>query len=126
MIDSWGQTHGLVLLKAAWLGPGVVRPPSAWAGLLLVRVVVLLAGNGFEPGGGVAAVGPRFEHGEVAHERVGRGAVPVLLAGRADDGVAGPDAQDGAVTGADEADTVGDVQGLADGVGVPVGAGAGR
>ena len=53
------------------------------------------------------------------------GAVPVVLTGRADDGVAGADAHHRAVAGADEADALGDVQGLADGVGVPVGAGAG-
>src|SRR5882757_4495249 len=79
--------------------PNWVRPQA----LLLVRGRVLLVGERFEPDGGVAAVGLGFEHGEVAHEGVGGGAVPVLLAGWADDGVTGPDAQHGAVAGADQA-----------------------
>jgi len=35
----------------------------------------MLVGDGFEPGGRVRAVGPGFEHGQVAHEGVGGGAV---------------------------------------------------
>jgi hypothetical protein len=58
----------------------------------------------------------------VAHEGVGGGAVPVLLVGRADDGVASAHPRDGAVAGADEADALSDVEGLSDGVAVPVGA----
>jgi hypothetical protein len=45
----------------------------------------------------------------------------VLLVWRADDGVTGADAREAAVAGADQADALGDVEGLADGVGVPVG-----
>lgn len=41
---------------------------------------------------------------------VGGGAVPALLAGWADEGVAGPDAQRRSVAGADQSDALGDVQ----------------
>src|SRR4051812_365578 len=92
---------------------------------VLVGLLVLLVGDGLEPGGGVAAVGLGLEQRQVAHERVGGGAVPVVLVRRADDGLAGVDAQHLPVAGADETDALGDVQGLPDGVGVPVGAGAG-
>src|SRR3954447_14595843 len=103
---------------------GVLRRPRR-CGLLLIGRLVVLVGERLEPGGGVCAVGEVLQHGEVAHEGVGGGAVPVLLVGRADDGVAGADPDDGTVAGADQADALGDVQRLADGVAVPVGAGAG-
>jgi hypothetical protein len=51
--------------------------------------------------------------------------VPVLLIGRADDGVSGAHPQHGAVAGADQPDALGDVQRPADGVPVPVGAAPG-
>jgi hypothetical protein len=50
----------------------------------------------------------------------------VLLAWRCPDGVAGAHADDRAVAVDDQSDALDDVQGLADGVGVPVGAGTGR
>src|SRR6266566_5129619 len=91
---------------------------------VLVGGLILIVGDRLEPGGAVAFSGA-FEHGEVAHEVALGSAVPVLLARRRVDGVAGAHADDGAVAGRDEADAVGDVQRLADGMGVPVGAGAG-
>src|SRR5712691_12046990 len=69
--------------------------------------------------------GDALEHCEVAHEVSGGSAVPVFLAWRGVDGVAGTHADDCAVAGLHEPDAVGNVQGLADGVGVPVGPGAG-
>ena len=61
----------------------------------------------------------------MGHEgRVGV-SVPVLLSGRALDGLAGADAYDAPVAGAYETGAVRDVEGLAVGVGVPVGAGFG-
>lgn len=57
-------------------------------GLLLVGGLVLLVGDRFEPGGAVSS-GDALEHGEVAHEVAGGGSVPVFLAGRGVDGVAG-------------------------------------
>jgi hypothetical protein len=73
---------------------------------------------------GVCAAGEVLEHREVAHEGVGGRAVPVVFPGRVDDGVAGAHAEHRAVARADESDALGDVQGLADRMGVPVGAGA--
>jgi hypothetical protein len=99
----------------------VARRPGPRLLLVRVRLVVSLAGDGFEPGGGVAAVVAVFEHGEMADKRIGGRAVPVLLVRWTDDSIAGTDALDGAVAGTDQADAFGDVQGLADGAAVPVG-----
>src|SRR4051812_27461125 len=89
---------------------------------VLVGLLVVLLGDGLEPGGGVAAVGLGLQQRQVAHERLGGGAVPVVLVRRADDRLTGVDAQHLTVTGADQADALGDVQGLTDRVGMPVGA----
>jgi hypothetical protein len=56
---------------------------------------------------------------------VGGGAVPVPLVGRRVDDVASADLLDGAAAGLYQPLAVGHVEGLADGVGVPRGAGAG-
>src|SRR4051812_13849185 len=96
-------------------GPAVVRGSARLDG------GVLLVVQWFEPGGGVGAVGVGLEEREVAHERVGRGAVPVLLPGWADHGVARAGADDRAVTRAHQTDALGDVQRLAHVVGVPDG-----
>src|SRR3954451_9611669 len=107
-----------------WTGSGVLgghrcrRPPSG--GLLLVRGVVCPVVHRLEPGGGVAAIRALLEDGEVAHKGVGGRAVPVLLVRGADEGVAGADSDGLAVTRADQADALGDVQGLTDRVSVPV------
>src|SRR5579875_4152961 len=73
--------------------------------------------------GTVVAGGRGLGYGQMTHEVSGRGAVPVQLVGRGVDDVAG--AQIGAVAaaGLDETAALGDVEGLADGVGVPSGAG---
>src|SRR5438132_12685945 len=56
---------------------------------------------------------------EMGHEVVGRGAVPVPLAGRSVDRVARADLQDLAAAGLNASQAFGDVYRLADGVGVP-------
>ncbi len=66
-----------------------------------------------------------FPHGDVGHEVVGGGAVPVPLAGRGVDGVARADLGDLAAAGLDQAAAFGDMQRLPYGVRVPRGAGAG-
>lgn len=91
---------------------------------MLVCGTVLVVGDGFEPGGAVVVSGA-FEQGEMGHEVAVGGAVPMVFSGRGVDGVACAHANDGAVAGDHEPDSVGNVQGLAEVVGVPVGAGAG-
>src|SRR6266567_8761629 len=67
-----------------------------------------------------------FGQGEVGHEVVGCGAVPVpLLRGCVDD-VAGTDADDAAAAGLHKSCSFGDIEGLAERVGVPCGARAWR
>src|SRR3954465_2774253 len=65
-------------------------------------------------------------HGEVDHEAVGGGAVPVVLAGLEEDAVAGADLFDRAAFALAEADTLGDEDRLSVRVGGPGGARAGR
>src|SRR4051812_30123923 len=60
------------------------------------------------------------------HEAVGSGAVPVLLVGLEQDAVAGADDLDGAAAALAQPDALGDEDGLAERVAVPVGAGAGH
>jgi hypothetical protein len=90
----------------------------------MVCGTVLVVGDGFEPGGAVVVSGA-FEQGEMGHEVAVGGAVPVAFSGRGADGVAGAHANEGVVAGYDEPDSVGNVQGLAEVVGVPVGADTG-
>jgi hypothetical protein len=70
--------------------------------------------------------GDGFGDGQVGHEVLGGGAVPVLLVGRRVDDVARADLGDLAAAGLHQTLSVGDVEGLADGVGVPGGAGVRR
>src|SRR6266550_2290228 len=63
--------------------------------------------------------------GEVGHEVVGRGAVPVLLVVGCVDDIAGADLDGVAAAGLYEPGSFGDVEGLAEGVGVPGAAGPG-
>jgi hypothetical protein len=63
--------------------------------------------------------------GDVRHVAVGGCAVPVLLAGFDVDDVTGSDLRDAAIPRRDDADAVGDVEGLTLGVVVPGGASAG-
>src|SRR4051812_10671299 len=65
-------------------------------------------------------------HGEVDHEAVGGGAVPVVLAGLEEDAVAGADLFNRAAFALAAADALGDVDRLAVRVGVPGGARTGR
>src|SRR5215211_2627441 len=86
---------------------------------------VLVVGDVVAPVGLGAAVAGGFGDGQMGHVVVGGGAVPVpLVRGRGDD-VSGADALDGAAAGLHQALAFGDVEGLADGVGVPGGAGRG-
>ena len=85
---------------------------------------VLLVGDVLEPGHDLSVV-VGFLDGDVGHEAVRGRAVPVLLAGFDVDDVAGADLLDAAVPGRDEADAVGDVQGLTLRVVMPGGARAG-
>ena len=71
-------------------------------------------------------LGVAFVDGEVDHEPVGCGAVPVLLVGLEEDAVAGADDLDGSAAALAQADALGDEDGLAQRVAVPVGAGAGH
>ena len=77
-----------------------------------------------EPGHDLALV-VGFLHGDVGHEAVGCGSMPMLLAGFDVDDVAGPDLDDFSAAVGDEPDAVGDVQRLALGVGMPGGASPG-
>jgi hypothetical protein len=86
--------------------------------------VVLLVGDVLAPSAVVAVV-VALEQGDVHHEAVGGGAVPVVLARLEEDAVAGLDGLDRAALALAEADAFGDVDGLAERVGVPGGAGAG-
>jgi hypothetical protein len=64
-------------------------------------------------------------HRYVGHEAVGSCAVPVILSGLEEHAVAGVDDLDLSAAALAEPDALGDVDGLAVGVGVPGGAGAG-
>src|SRR5215218_5571783 len=65
-------------------------------------------------------------HGDVDHEAVRRGAVPVVLARLEEDAVAGADDLDRAALALAQADALRHPERLAEGVGVPGGAGAWR
>jgi hypothetical protein len=72
-----------------------------------------------------APLGGAFGDGEVGHEVVGGGAVPVpLVGGRAHD-LAGVDGDDGLATGLNESFALGHVEGLSVAVGMPGGVRAG-
>jgi hypothetical protein len=108
------------MASMAW-SPAVANPgrdPLVCAHLLAHSYSSPVTGSSHLVGSLPSAGG--FEHGQVAHERVGGGAVPVLV-GRADDGLTGVDAHHGSVAGADQTDALGHVQCLPDGVRVPIG-----
>ena len=71
---------------------------------------------GFAPVGRVADVlspgGVAFADGQMGHEVVGGGAVPVPFPGGREDDLAGPDGDDGLAKGLDPSFTLGDVEGL--------------
>ena len=85
-----------------------------------------MVGGVFGAGDVLAPFGVAFADGEVGHEMVGGGAVPVPFAAGGVDGVASSDGGDGFSPGLDAAFAFGDVHGLGDGVAVPGGPGAGR
>ena len=82
------------------------------------RGAVLLVADVLTPGDGAALV-VGFLHREVGHEAVGGGAVPVVLAGLEEHAVAGTDDLDRLPAALAEPDALGDVDGLAERVGVP-------
>src|SRR5207247_2852237 len=86
---------------------------------------VFVGGDVAPPHDGTAGV-VGFLDGQVGHEALRGGAVPVVLAGLEIDAVAGADDLDGTAAALAAADALGDVDRLAEGVGVPGGTGAGR
>src|SRR6478752_1437334 len=84
---------------------------------------VLLVGDVLAPGHHHAVLVGLLD-GDVGHEPIGGGAVPVLLVRLDEHDVARADLLHGAAAAADIADAVGDVQRLAPRVGVPRGPGA--
>src|SRR3954454_2992667 len=81
---------------------------------------VLLVGDGGQPvDDGVVGVG--LVDGQVDHEAVGGGPVPVLLVGLEQHAVTGPDDLDRAASALAEPDALGDEDCLAERVAMPVG-----
>src|SRR5215207_6328712 len=111
---------------------GAYRPPNAsqiaigtgGSALDRRRRRVLLFGDLVTPAGGRVVVVDLVE-GEVDHEAVRCGAMPVVLVGLEEDAVAGADELDRATAALAEADALGHVDGLAERVGVPGGSRAG-
>jgi|SRR3954468_15956032 hypothetical protein len=91
---------------------------------MLSSRAVLLVGEVIEPGHDLS-VRIGLHDRDVRHVAVGVCAVPVLLAGLDIDDVPGADLLDAAISCRDEADAVGDLEGLALGAVVPGGARAG-
>src|SRR4051794_10411900 len=81
-------------------------------------LAVLLVGDLLAPGRAVALL-VNLEQREVSHEAVGSGAVPVLLTRLEEDAVTGADELDRSAAPLREANTLGNVDGLPAGVGVP-------
>src|SRR5205085_3078706 len=86
--------------------------------------LVLLVSDVLAPGDRAAGLVVLL-HGDVDHEAVRGGAVPVVLAGLEEDAVAGADDLDRAAFALAESGTLGDEDRLAVRVGVPGGSGAG-
>jgi hypothetical protein len=92
----------------------------------LGRAIRLLGCRGvFVVGEVLAPLGVAFGQGEVGHERSGCGAVPVPLAGRGDDGVAGSDPDGLSAASLNEAFAFREGESLAEAVPVPRSVGAG-
>jgi hypothetical protein len=85
----------------------------------------LLVSDELAPSHGAAGLIGLLHH-QVGHEAVRRCAVPVFLAGLEEDAIAGPNLLDWPVTPLAPADALGDVDRLAERVGVPGRAGARR
>src|SRR4051794_10355957 len=86
---------------------------------------VLLVGDVLAPGHRAAGLVVLL-HGDVDHEAIRGGAVPVVLSRLEEDAVAGADDLDGAALALAEPDALGDEDRLAVRMGVPGGAGARR
>src|SRR4051794_33210340 len=84
---------------------------------------VLLVADVLAPGDRAARLVDLL-HGDVEHEAVRRGAVPVVFAGLEEDAVAGADDLDRPALALAPADALGDEDRLPVGVGVPGGTGA--
>src|SRR5215216_4871682 len=87
--------------------------PSALGG---GRGWVLVVGDVLTPVGLGSLVAGGFGDGQMGHEVVGCGAMPVPLVRRRGDQVTGADLLDGAAAGLHQPPAVGDIQGLPDGV----------
>src|SRR5215204_3127498 len=96
---------------------GAPSPVDWWRGTVLLVAYVLAPGDG-------AAPLVDLLHGYVGHEAVRGGAVPVLLARLEEHAVARADHLDPSAAALAEANALGDVDGLPEGVGVPRGSGA--
>ena len=86
-------------------------------------LAVLLVSDKLAPGHDAAGLIGLLHH-QVGHEAVRRCAVPVFLAGLEEDAIAGPNLLDWPATPLAPADALGDVDRLAERVGVPGRAGA--
>src|SRR4051812_8295252 len=116
-----GLTIPLVSL-GAWRDRG---PDTAASGSCGPVARVLLVGDVLAPGDRAAGLVVLL-HGDVDHEAVRRGPVPVVLTGIEEDAVAGADLLDRAAFALTAADAFGDEDRLAVGMRVPGGARAGR
>ena len=123
------QQHGCVkkaLIESARAAACHGNSLAAATQRLLRLAVVLGVGYVRSPVGlRLLTVAYAFGDGEVGHEVVGGGAMPVLLVGGCVDDVAGSDLDDVAAPGPSQPGAFGDVEGLAEGVGVPGAAGPG-
>ena len=95
-------------------------------GISWLAAVVLVICDVLAPRGGLGRVFTVLEHCDVFHKAAGGGGVPVLLAGRGVERLAGTDFNNLSVPGTETAYTLGDAQVLAVFVGVPGGARSGR
>src|SRR4051794_17061771 len=114
--------------RSCMVDPLVVRMGSTTSHGSDGRSAVFLVGDLLAPLGlrAVLALSQAVPHGEVGHEAVGGGAVPVPLPRRAPNRATGIDAHDVRAPRLRQADALGDMQRLAVGVPVPGGAGPGR
>ncbi len=105
--------------------PGAVARSTSRDALRGTPKHVLLVSNGREPVDDLV-LRVCLVDGQVDHQPVGRGPVPVFLVGIEEDAVAGSDDLDWTTASLAQADTFGDEHRLAQRVPVPVGAGTGH
>ena len=118
--NFWGVYRWCRLVVSSPVACGCLPCRGEYGGRL---PLVLLLTDVFQPVHGFAVEG--FGDGDVGEGGGGGGAVPVFFAGREPDDVAGVDGFHGAAEALDAAGAGGDDEGLAEGMGVPGGAGAG-